>query len=120
MGHRTNATGVDERGLRHGARSARLTLRVGAFVEQRGLGEVFAQDTGFKIERDPETVRAPDVAFVARERLAQIPEAGYAELAPPPARTFCCLSINLQDRERWQEVSDILETGWHLVDDHWP
>src|SRR6266480_6450860 len=120
VGHRTNATGVDERGLRHGARSARLTLRVGAFVEQRGLGEVFAQDTGFKIERDPETVRAPDVAFVPRERLAQIPEAGYAELAPPPARTFCCLSINLQDRERWQEVSDILETGWHLVDDHWP
>src|SRR5947208_17169695 len=57
-------------------------LRVGAFVEQRELGEVFAQDTGFKIERDPDTVRAPDVAFVPRERLAQIPEAGYAELAP--------------------------------------
>src|SRR6266480_5526833 len=35
-------------GTGHGARSARLTLRVGAFVEQRELGEVFAQDTGFK------------------------------------------------------------------------
>ncbi len=69
-------------GTGHGACSARLTLRVGAFVEQRELGEVFAQDTGFKIERDPDTVRAPDVAFVPRERLAQIPEAGYAELAP--------------------------------------
>src|SRR5438552_3278939 len=63
-------------GTGHGACSARLTLRVGAFVEQRELGEVFAQDTGFKIERDPDTVRAPDVAFVPRERLAQIPEAG--------------------------------------------
>src|SRR6266581_1302680 len=51
-------------GTGHGGRSARLTLRVGAFVEQRELGEVFAQDTGFKIERDPDTVRAPDVAFV--------------------------------------------------------
>ena len=39
-------------------------------------------DTGFKIERDPDTVRAPDVAFVARERLADIPDDGYAELAP--------------------------------------
>jgi len=67
-------------GTGHGGRSARLTLRVGAFVEQRELGEVFAQDTGFKIERDPDTVRAPDVAFVPRERLAQIPEAGYAEV----------------------------------------
>jgi len=39
-------------------------------------------DTGFKIERDPDTVRAPDVAFVVRERLAHIPDEGYAELAP--------------------------------------
>ncbi len=39
-------------------------------------------DTGFKIERDADTVRAPDVAFVVRERLAHIPDEGYAELAP--------------------------------------
>src|SRR2546429_7978459 len=31
-----------------------------AFVERHDLGQVFAQDTGFKIERDPDTVRAPD------------------------------------------------------------
>lgn len=69
-------------GTRHGARSARLTRRVGNFVERYDLGEVFGQDTGFKIERDPDTVRAPDVAFIARERLAGIPEEGYAEVAP--------------------------------------
>jgi len=69
-------------GTGHGARAARLTLRVGAFAERHDLGQIFAQDTGFKIERDPDTVRAPDVAFVARERLAQIPDEGYAELAP--------------------------------------
>jgi Uma2 family endonuclease len=69
-------------GTGHGAHAARLTLRVGGFVQQHDLGEVFAQDTGFKIARDPDTVRAPDVAFVARERLAQIPEEGYAEIAP--------------------------------------
>ena len=69
-------------GTGHGARAARLARRVGNFVEHHDLGEVFAQDTGFQIERDPDTVRAPDVAFVARDRLAQIPEEGYAELAP--------------------------------------
>ena len=69
-------------GTGHGARAARLTLQVGAFVERHDLGQVFAQDTGFKIERDPDTVRAPDVAFVARERLVHIPQEGYAELAP--------------------------------------
>lgn len=30
------------------------------------------------------------------------------------------LSINLQDRERWEEVSDVLEGAWLLVDDRWP
>jgi tetratricopeptide (TPR) repeat protein len=34
--------------------------------------------------------------------------------------SLCCLSINLQDRERWEEASDVLETTWHLVDDDWP
>jgi len=33
-------------------------------------------DTGFQIERDPDPVRAPDVAFVARARLADIPDEG--------------------------------------------
>jgi Uma2 family endonuclease len=66
----------------HGERAARLTVRLGAFVEREGLGRVFAQDTGFQIGRDPDTVRAPDLAFVARDRLAAIGEEGYAELAP--------------------------------------
>lgn len=66
----------------HGGRAARLTVRLGAFVEREDLGAVFAQDTGFQIEREPDTVRAPDVAFVARDRLAHIHEDGYAAVAP--------------------------------------
>src|SRR6266699_2811445 len=34
--------------------------------------------------------------------------------------SLCCLSINLQARERWEEASDVLETTWHLVDADWP
>lgn len=66
----------------HGGRAGRLAVRIGMFVLEHRLGEVFAQNTGFRIQRDPDTVRAPDVAFVARERLAEIPEQGYADLAP--------------------------------------
>jgi Uma2 family endonuclease len=69
-------------GTHHGRCSNRLAHRLTQFVERRDMGEVFAQDTGFKIGRDPDTVRAPDVAFVGRDRLSQIPAAGYAELAP--------------------------------------
>jgi hypothetical protein len=42
------------------------------FVRRQDLGDVFAQDTGFKIGSKPDTVRAPDVAFVSRERAREI------------------------------------------------
>jgi Uma2 family endonuclease len=52
-------------------------------VEEHGLGEVMAAETGFRISRDPETVRAPDVAFVTRERFATIEDdTGFLPLAP--------------------------------------
>lgn len=67
---------------RHGAIAATLGYHLSRFVRQHGLGMVFAQDTGFKIASDPDTVRAPDVGFVARERADRIPQRGYAELSP--------------------------------------
>src|SRR5882762_3774591 len=69
-------------GTRHGVIAANLAYYLSDFVRRHGLGLVFAQDTGFKIASDPDTVRAPDVAFVARTRAEGIPQRGYAELAP--------------------------------------
>src|SRR5262245_6359425 len=66
----------------HGAVSATLTTLLGNFVRQHTLGIVFAQDTGFKIGSDPDTVRGPDVAFVARERVHEIGRRGFAPIAP--------------------------------------
>ena len=37
-------------------------------VKANGLGKVYAAETGFKLESDPDHVRAPDAAFVQRER----------------------------------------------------
>src|SRR5688500_7277708 len=56
----------------HGKIAGRLITRVGAFVDAHQLGEVFGQDTGFKIASNPDTVRAPDLAFIARDRLSPI------------------------------------------------
>ncbi len=102
---------------RHGDRAARLTVRVGAFVEREGLGEglgkVFAQDTGFQIEREPDTVRAPDLAFVHRDRLAQIQEEGYAEIAPDLVAEI--LSPNDRAGEVLEKVGQWLSAGVRLV-----
>ena len=47
-------------------------------VKANGLGRVYATETGFEIHSNPDTVRAPDVAFVSRERLEEVgPVEGY-------------------------------------------
>lgn len=70
-------------GGRHGQTAHKVALLVGNHVLERNLGRVFAAETGFLLRRDPDTVRAPDVAFVAAERLRieDIP-AGFLEMAP--------------------------------------
>lgn len=67
----------------HGAIAFRLGLLVGTFVQARRLGTLFAAETGFLQARDPDTVLAPDLAFVARQRLdpAGLPP-GYVTVVP--------------------------------------
>jgi Uma2 family endonuclease len=60
-------------GSEHGAVVMNLGSPLHAFVRSHDLGVVFGAETGFKIASDPDTVRAPDLAFVRRER---IPEGG--------------------------------------------
>ena len=69
-------------GTFHGRIAADLARFVGNFVEERDLGAVFAQDTGFMIASNPDTVRAPDLAFVAKARLSEVSTRGYATMAP--------------------------------------
>jgi len=39
-------------------------------VKEQNLGQVFCAETGFLLARDPDTVRAPDIAFVHKDRLS--------------------------------------------------
>jgi Uma2 family endonuclease len=67
-------------GGRHGACCSRVGRRLGNFVEDNRLGTVTSR-VGFLSERDPDTVRGPDLAFWSRERLPEVPD-GYIEVAP--------------------------------------
>lgn len=60
-------------GARHGKVTARITLILARHVDQHQLGTVFGAETGFTIARSPDTVRAPDVAFVASTGVSEIP-----------------------------------------------
>src|SRR5213596_1155533 len=96
-----------------GAIAANLAYLLGDFVRRHGLGLVFAQDTGFKIGSDPDTVRAPDVAFVGRERAGLIRKRGYAELAPDLLAEI--LSPDDRPAEVLAKVADWLAAGTKLV-----
>ncbi len=70
-------------GMLHGEVVAALMVALGTHVRAGGLGRVFGSDSGVLLERDPDTVREPDVAFVSAERLPlDVEIAGYCPLAP--------------------------------------
>ena len=70
-------------GNEHGRIALKLGWRVAAFVEENQLGATFAAETGFLIRRDPDTVRAPDFAFITRQRIDEVgPVTGYWPGAP--------------------------------------
>lgn len=56
-------------GGEHGAVVLNLSVLVGLFVRKHKLGRGFSAETGFLIAADPDTVRAPDLAFIRRERM---------------------------------------------------
>jgi len=60
-------------GFDHGEVILSLGELLRPFVRQHGLGRVSGGDPGFVLARDPDTVRAPDVAFIRKERLAANP-----------------------------------------------
>lgn len=100
-------------GARHGSVAARLTYLLADHVYRDHLGVVFAQDTGFKIGSDPDTVRAPDVAFVDRAHADRIPTRGYAALAPDLVVEI----VSPDDRpgELLTKIGEWLDAGCRLV-----
>jgi Uma2 family endonuclease len=68
-------------GFDHGRLALRIGARILDHVEGHGLGAVLAAETGFVLGRNPDTVRAPDVAFVAADRVPGGAR-GFPELAP--------------------------------------
>ncbi len=56
-------------GSEHGVVTFQFSALIAQFVSSTGAGLAFGAETGFVIQRDPDTVRAPDIAFIRRERI---------------------------------------------------
>ena len=107
-------------GGEHGMIVARLTWRLAAFVDQDKLGVVFGAETGFRIRQNPDTVRAPDIAFV---RAAKIPASGVPRSFWPGAPDLAVEVVSPGDSlnelalkiQQWLQAG--AESAW-AVDPH--
>ena len=100
-------------GSAHGKIAMSVGTLLGQHVRQQDLGAVFAAETGFKTANDPDTVRAPDAAFVSKERIEAVGEVeGYWPGAPDLAVEV----VAPNDRFSEEEVIDGGEVvpGWTL------
>ena len=70
-------------GQEHGEIVMNLGIEMGKFIKARALGRLMGSDAGVWLERDPDTVREPDIAFFSAEKVpAGKRVTGYAEAVP--------------------------------------
>jgi Uma2 family endonuclease len=100
-------------GGRHGRVAMELGRLIANHVAEHGLGQVYAAETGFTLARHPDTVRAADIAFIARERLPDQEPTGFPDLAPDLVVEV--LSPNDRPGDTLAKVGDWLSAGTRLV-----
>src|SRR3972149_4286933 len=96
-------------GYDHGKYEVRFAKRLDAFVSERKLGEVVSGEVGIYTHRNPDTVRAADVAYISNERYArQKKAAGFLEVAPE------LIVEILSPDDRWSEVTTKLHESFSI------
>jgi len=100
-------------GFDHGRFASRIVAALENHVAGRGLGVVTTAEAGFQLARDPDTVRAPDAAFVRAERIPPDGVKGYFQ--GPPDIAVEVVSPGDRPNEVAAKVQDWLEAGCSAV-----
>lgn len=97
-------------GARHGRVAATVAALLARHVRQADIGVTFGAKTGFVLARDPDTVRAPDAAFVSRQRAEAV---GDTAAFWPGAPDLAVEVISPQDsfHEVQAKALDWIESG---------
>jgi Uma2 family endonuclease len=101
-------------GWKHGVVVVNITLLLGQYVKVNKLGACGGAETGFKIASDPDTVRAPDLSFVSRERIPA-GDASQKFFMGAPDLAVEVVSPGDTRREVNEKVADWLEAGTRVV-----
>lgn len=101
-------------GFEHGICASEIGSKLNVYVKTHKLGYVCGAETGFKIAQNPDTVRAPDAAFVCQASIErQGIVKGYWEGAPDLAVEV--ISPGDTYAEVAQKVEEWLTAGCRMV-----
>lgn len=101
-------------GFLHGLVCAQIIIELGFYLRTNRSGRVISNDSGVITERNPDTVRGPDVAYYRYETLPadQSPE-GYPHV--PPDLVFEVKSPSDRWTDLLKKVSELLTVGVNTV-----
>jgi len=88
-----------------------LTIILGAYVKANHLGVVYGE-TGYHLERDPDTVLGPDISFVSKERVEKADDGYYQG---PPDLAIEVLSPSNRKGYIERKLAVYLERGTRSV-----
>ena len=101
-------------GFEHGHVTGSFSRMLSEFVHKNQLGEFPPAGTGFLLECDPDTVRAPDAAFISDAKLATLSKSfsSFAPIAPDLVVEVVSPSDTFQDVEEkarfWLEHGSLM------------
>src|ERR1700678_40482 len=98
-------------GFDHCHHEFEIAVILGSYVKQHKLGQVLTGEPGFRLSKD--TVRAPDIAFVRQERLAEVQSKGFGNGAPDLAVEIFSPSDSVPQLMR--KVKQYFAAGCHTV-----
>ena len=100
-------------GSEHGLIANAINYFITDCVRRKKLGKVFAAETGFRLSRNPDTVRAPDVAFVSSARMPSPLPKGYMDIAPDLVVEVVSPSDDADDMQL--KIKEWLDAGAKMV-----
>lgn len=99
---------------KHGIMSSEIGYAVLEYVKKNHIrGYVTIESAGYILFRNPDTVRAPDVAFISKDRMPDKPHGDYFPAAPDLAVEI--VSENDSATEVQKKVMEYLRAGTHLI-----
>ena len=97
----------------HGFVCGNVVRILGNYAAEHGRGYVCANDAGLIVERDPDTVRGPDVTFYEDSQTADDMERQFA--AEPPVLAVEVLSPNDRVNRTVLRISQMLALGVKMI-----